>query len=530
MAYLQDLLNQQNQQIAISETQNRQFVGDLGGRAYAQYFPTWEVTAPQYMTPVAWSLAHLGYKTNEVAYACIGLKMRAIAEPPLRIYDKDTDKVVDNDEFQEFIKEPCPGVSETEFHAANQMYLDIAGFMSWEKDTANDGTLLHVWPMMPQYCSFMRGQGQLLRVIRYQPYTGLPYNDILRERVVFMSYQDPQYFGLRPLSPTAIMADIIGVDNDTTNVLQNFLKNGTFADGLLKTDQIINDADAAFARERWRESHGGAANAGQIAVLGKGLEWVRSSATFREMVFPEVDARSETRICMGYSVPPILVSAKSGMDRATYSNYEQARAAWYEEFVSSQWAFLARAYTRDLLPHFDDNPKHELRFDTSKVRALENSRVERMRWVVDMAKANILTRDETRTDLGKDPIDNAPVFIGIATQQQLQEVQDFFEPGGGKDTVTQGEDTAYAVNEKQKAEEAQGKQPDQQPPAPPKEDNKAEKAAEKMRYYRFSENRMAQKKYADLPQYEFKYLSDDEQRQIIEEVTGLALLKQLEEM
>lgn len=195
MAYLQELLQTQNEIIRQQQTTSMAEFGLRSGEAYAQYFPTWEVTSPQYQYPQAWSLAQLGYKTNEVAYACISLKMKTISEAPLRIWDKKEEEFIDdskNEEFFRFMEQPCPDISQVDFHAANQMYLDIAGFMAWEKDTSNDGSLLAIWPMMPQYCSFKRGQSKLLRVIQYQPYTGLPALDIPRERICIQMYADPQ--------------------------------------------------------------------------------------------------------------------------------------------------------------------------------------------------------------------------------------------------------------------------------------------------------------------------------------------------
>lgn len=509
MAYLQDLLTSQTEIIRQQQINSLQNFGLSTGQAYSQFFPTWEVTAPQYQYPVAWSLASLGYKTNEVAYACIQKRMDAISEPVIKVYDKDNDEEYPIDEFYKFLEEPCPDVDFSEFLKATEMYLCIAGFMSWEMDFNNDGSLGHVWPMMPQYCSFMRGQGQLLRAIRYLPYTGLPFYDIQRENVCLFMYADPQYFGLRPLSPTAVMSDIIKVDNDMTTMLQTFIQNGAFVSGILSSEQIINDADARFAKERFRESHGGPNKAGDIVVVGKGLDFKPTNQTLQQMVFPEVDARSETRICMGYSVPPILVSAKSGMDRSTYSNYEQARAAWYEEWVPSEWNFIAKRMTRDLLPHFTEKAKDkklECRFDTTDIRAMAGIREKQMRWVIDEAKANVVTRDEARIELGYDKIDDTPVFVGITTQQQLQQVQDVFEVGGGQDEIQQGDQTAYAANQEQDAEKLKIQQ----------ERLKLDKAKdEEKKFIAMAKRREKEGKLHDIIEFEFKYVSPARQRQLL---------------
>jgi HK97 family phage portal protein len=499
MAYLQEFLQTQRQQIAI-QNQNAGEIGLPPGAAYSSYFPTWEVTAPQYPTPSPYSLMNIGYRTNEVAYACIELRSKAVSEPRARVWDKKKEEFLDDHPLYEFMEEPCPGVSETDFWFAVEMYLCITGFMPWEFDTSNDGSLINVWPMMPQYCSFKRGQQQLMRAIQYQPYTGLPAYDIDRSRFVLFSYTDPMYFGLKALSPTGVLADIIGLDNKITRMVEQFTRNGAFLGGLLKTEQIINETDARFARDRWQEAHGGAENAGQIAVIGKGMGFQTTNNTFREMVFPEVDARSETRICMGYAVPPILVSAKSGMDRATYSNYEQARKAWYEEFVTSEWRFLSRAATRDILPWFDKDPNHEIRFDTKEVKALQEDRTNQWKRAWEAYKSRVVIRDEARKEMGLGPMDDEEMgkeFYATAMEQRSLALEDNLDVPNAAESQEPVEELEVAGADRLKVVE--------------------EKAEEEKNFRAFAKRRIKEGKQADIPEFEFKHLDADRQRQLLSE-------------
>lgn len=501
MAYLQELLRTQETQLSIQQN-NQQFIGLRSGEAYAQYFPTWEVTAPQYQVPIAWSLSQLGYRTNEVAYACITLKMKSISEPRVRIWDKDEEEFIDdgdNEEFFRFMEQPCPDITETDFHSANQMYLDIAGVLAWEKNMSNGGQLLDIWPMMPQYCSYMRGEGRLLRAIRYQPYTGLPYLDIDRSRVVLMMYADPNYFGLKPLSPTMVLSDVIKVDNDMTTMLETFIQNGAFVSGILASDQIINESDARFAKERFRESHGGPNKAGDVVVTGKGLKFERMGQTFREMVFPEVDARSETRICMGYSVPPILVSAKSGMDRATYSNYEQARKAWYEEYVTSQWKFLAERYTKDILIHFDSNPRHVLKFDTKEVKALQEDRTNTWKRATEAYKARVIVRNDALVEMGLEQIEDEEIgkeYYSTAMEQVSLSMEDNLDEPNAPVTV----DNKVKVTGQDRIKVSE-----------------EDKIEEEKHFRAFAKRRLKENKASDIGEFEFKYVSSLRQRQLLSE-------------
>jgi HK97 family phage portal protein len=495
MAYLDQLIQTQEQYLRQQLT-NQEFIGLPKGGAYSSYFPTYEVTSPQYVQPNAYTLAQLGYRTNEVAYACIDLWMKTISEAPMKVYDKKTGEEVEGHPFTEFMEHPTPDLSQADFWNAVTMYLKIAGTMAWEKEFNMIGDVINIWPMMPQYCSYMRGERRLLATVRYQPYTGLPYLDIDRSKCVIFSYVDPLYYGLKPFSPTAVLADVIGVDNDMTVMLQSFLRNGAFVSGLLKTEQLIDEDDAKFAREKWQEVHGGKSNAGNVAVLGKGIEFQATGMNFRDMVFPEVDARNEIRICMVYGVKPILLSAKAGMDRSTFSNYEEARKAWYEENVTSEWSFLEDRITRDLLRHFDEDLNHVAMFDRSKIKALQEDRDSAWKRADEAFKARVVTRDEARKEKGLDPMEDKALgeelYMTVMEQSSLSVEDNADIPNDSQSP--KGKETAITPKSKS-------------------EDEKAEEKA----FRRFAAKRLSENKAYMIGEFEFKYIDEQRQRQLLNE-------------
>lgn len=496
MAYLQEITATQQEQLRISAINNAQMIGLRPGEAYASYFPTWEVTAPQYPQPSPYSLQDV-YRTNEVAYACIELLMDSISEPPIMVIDKNTREELKGHELTEFMKEPCPQVDEVDFWKATMMFLSIAGFMGWEQDTSNDGSLKSVYPVMPQYSSFMRGQGRLLDRIRYQPYTGMPYMDINIDRILYWMYPDPRYYGLKPLGPTARLVDIIPVDTDMTKIVGQFLRNGAFISGQLVTDQIIDAEDARFAKQLFRDTQGGPAHAGEILVTGKGMKFERMNNTFREMVFPEVDARNEVRICMAYGIKPILISAKVGMDRSTMNNYEEARRAQYHEKFTSVWRFLEKGLTRQLLPLFDKNPDHVCKFDLRNVEALQENRTEVWKRATETYKARIITRNDTLREMGLDPLDDQTLGNEYYTTAMSQtsnslDVQDNSIVGTEKAPMPATEDA---------------------PDVPGIEKEKEEEKAFRV----FAKKRLDEGKPHKVGAFEFKYVSPMRQRQLLTE-------------
>ena len=498
MAYLQEIVATQNEQLRISAINNQQNIGLKPGEAYASYFPTWEVTAPQYPVPSPYQLTDV-YRTNEVAYACIELLMDSISEPPIIVIDKDTGEELKGHDFTEFMKEPCPQIDEVDFWKANMMFLSIAGFMGWEQDNSNDGTIRAIYPIMPQYSSFMRGQGRLLDRIRYQPYTGMPYMDIPVERIMYYMYPDPRFYGLKPLGPTARLTDIIPVDTAMTQIVGQFLRNGAFISGQLVTDQIIDAEDARFAKETFRQAHGGPNNAGDVLVTGKGLKFERMNNTFREMVFPEVDARNEVRICMAYGIKPILISAKVGMDRSTMNNYEEARRAQYHEKFTSLWRFLEKGLTRQLLPLFDTNENHACKFDLRNVEALQENRTEVWKRATETYKARITTRNETLKEMGLDPL----------TDKVLGD--EYFQT-----TMAQTSNSLDIADNSLSGEPVKPKATPTEPAADATM-NEGNTKQEEKDFRAFAKKRIDEGKPHKIGAFEFKYVSEKRQRQLMTE-------------
>ncbi len=501
MAYLDQLATLQE----VITRQRAQFITQLGvtpQRPYASFYPEWETTTPQYQTPTPYTLAQLGYRTNELVYTCIATRSQAIAEAPVRIYDVTGDEPenIPDHPLRKLLKNPTPGLGEQEFWAVVETYCGIAGFSAWEKERNNKGEVIRLWPMRPDWCSFIRGQQKPIAAIRYQPW-GMQFADIPIEDVLLFQYFDPLFPLLKGFSPLMVALDLVDTDNTATKTVAQFLKNGNFLGGVLKTEQALQEAEAERIKTRWRQQHGGSGNAGDIAVFGKGVEFVRTEQTFREATFPELDARSEARICMVYRVPPMLIGAKIGMDRSTYSNYKEARAGFYESVITSEWRFLAAQVADQLLPEFESEPDNfDCQFDTSKIKALQESRNDMVTRAVSMYEKGLARLNEARIEAGLDPIE-----------------------GEEGEQFKQANATPPAL---QLANDALEKQMDKPAPAPaqpeadePDEpDEQDEDAQEEIKAFRrFAKTRIKEGKKALLASFEFKHLNLDEQGKLLAE-------------
>lgn len=403
-----------NWQTVVQSNPYQMALGKDRSGAYASQYPVYEIETPQYPQPNPYTLAASGYKCNELVYACIQKRMDAVCEPPMRVYDDsgDTPEEIIDHALRLLIKNPCEGVTEKSFWQITELGLLTAGFCAWEKERNNMGDVIHLWPMRPDWCSFYRGEGRPIRAVRYQPY-GLPPIDVPRENIFLVQYFDPLSPLLKGFSPSAVAMRTIGVDNAATDFLKLFFQQGSVISGLLSSDQSLNDIEANRIRSRWKEVHGGVGNWSDIAVLGAGSKYQQIGTNFKDMAFGELDGRDEARICMVMKVPPMLVGAKVGLQASTFSNFEQARAAFYDETISPQWGNYQAEVGSQLLPEYHDNKKVLCKFVTDNIKALKENKDAAWKRAVDGARTNVLTRDEARKEMGLDPIDNAPVFVGM---------------------------------------------------------------------------------------------------------------------
>lgn len=512
MAYLEDLLQSSLQQAGQLMNINQSMVGLPRGMAYSSFYPEWEVTTPQYVTPSPYSLAQMGYRTNELVFTCVNVRADSISEAPLKIYN-DTGKEVKDHPIDLLLSNPCPGMSEQTFWKVVETYLGIAGFSAWEKERNNKGEVIRLWPMRPDWCSFLRGQQKPIRAIRYQPY-GLPFFDIAIENILLFQYFDPLYPLLKPFSPSMSALEMINTDNNMTIMIQNFLKNGNFLGGLLSTEnQVLQEAEANVYKRRWQEAHGGAGKAGEIAVIGKGLKFQTTSSSFRDMVFPEVDARSESRICMVFRVPPILIGAKVGIDRSTFANYQESRQSFYEGPISNQWKYLGGVVKDQLLPDFEKNSTYDALFDMSDVKALQEDRNAQVDRADKMYRGKWATKNEARAEAGLDPVEGGDEFDKPAPSPfDMNNPQNSQENKDNKEETVEGSEVGNML------------------PAPKKTEEEEEaEESETKKFRTFARKRIKEGRYDDLYQYEFKFLNEDQQKKLVKEYEAQIVMEQLRE-
>lgn len=288
------------------------------------------------------SYASEGFEANSLIYSAVMYKVRAQQSAPLRAYTGSLERpeaLPAEHPLAGLLARPNDFQSWTEFHGLQTVFLNLTGNAYTYLERPRPGALPErLLPLRPDWVYHVPGGGNGLLGYIFAP-AGLGVAEpqpLLPEDVIHVKLPNPRdpLSGLGPgLSPLAAAAMSSDVDNIASRFLRGFFRGGAMPVGILRYPASLQPQEMDEIRERWRDKYGGATNWLDVAVLSDAGEYQRIGMTFDEMGFGELDQRNETRILGPLGVPPILIGARSGLERSTYSNSEEARQAfWLDTF------------------------------------------------------------------------------------------------------------------------------------------------------------------------------------------------------
>lgn len=333
--------------------------------------PSWRQIEPQWHLTDFTAYVYEGFSLNSLVYSAIMYKVRAVIPAPLRAYTGDPDYpqvLQQGNPLSELVARPNEHQSWTEFQSQNIVYLNLDGNVFIVKDRKNRA--MHSLRPDRVYIIPTKARPAKLLGFLYIPEGGTRKDGIpiLPEDMIHIKLPFPgdplegMGYGLSPLSAGAQCAD---VDNIVTEFLNVFFKKGTMLTGVLSFDVPLKDSVVDGIIERWEQKYGGYEK-WKVGVLDRGGKYQRTALTFEEMGFGQIDARNECRILGPFGVPPILIGSRVGLERSTYSNYEGARKAVWEDTLLPEIRLFEVEYQYNL-----KGRNAFVKFDLSQVPALQ---------------------------------------------------------------------------------------------------------------------------------------------------------------
>lgn len=243
--------------------------------------------------------------------------------------------------------------------------------------------------------------------------------DVAIEDMIHIRYgREPSDFRLGRAPLQSVLREIAS-DNVASSAAYGLLSNGAMPSLIVGPDakDTVVDMSIDDLRQVKRQLHEDLTsdNAGGIVVMSGPYRMDKVSLSPAELALDSVRRVPEERICSTLGLNPMVLGLGSGLDRSTYSNYERAQQAAWEDGMIPLLRAISDALTTSLLPDFVETQEGDtVEFDVSSVRALaddlqaESERAERL------YKAGIADRAEAKRIAG---LEAAPEDEGVMHPQ-----------------------------------------------------------------------------------------------------------------
>lgn len=413
----------------------------LGGAGV--FFPT--VSEPFGLDTYT-AFAFEGYKRNSTANACINLVARSIADLPIKVFRE----VMVRDEVEEvFINDhqvwkligqdgmPNENQSWGQFNAAYWVYKYIDGndyiFAPGDQGLPTE---LHI--LRPDRVQPIPTKNPLMPIAGYK-YTVngqiaiLPFEQVLHNKV-FNPLSD--LIGMPILEACATEID---QDNAAGNWNYSLLKNGGRPSLMISMPEGAGPPSPEQTKmlRTWLNTNViGPSNAG-APLITPGAKITEVGKTAKEMDWLKGMIQAKVAIANVCGVPPELIGIQ---DQKTYSNYQEARKAFYEETVIPLADDFFRSLTRFLGSRTFGTVRPQapviIAVDKDRVKALQESQDLLHGRIRDNIKGGLFTNNEGRAEVSFDPVKGGDTIfvpanmipIELAAGTEVDEVMPDMEP------------------------------------------------------------------------------------------------------
>jgi len=351
------------------------------------------------------SFAREGYQLNVIAYQAINRVAEAVADVRWTVWRDD--KEIDKHPIADLLKRPNRMQSGYEFMTAVVGYLMISGNTYIERVQVQNQTkeLYALRPDRMKILPSKRGipAGYIYSIGGREVHTFEVDEKTLQSDVNHMKLFNPlnDWYGMGPIE-----AGAYAIDQHTESMkwMQSLLQNSARPSGALQAsgDNALTDEQFARLKTQIEDQYSGAKNAGRPMVLEGGLTWQAMGLSPSDLALLETKYSAARDVSLAFGVPPQLLNIPGDN---TYSNYEQARLAFYEDTVIPLINRVSTSLSNWLGAEQD---QVELRPDLDQIPAIAEKR--KALWTMADLSTD-LTLNERRGLKGYEPVAGGDVVL-----------------------------------------------------------------------------------------------------------------------
>lgn len=347
-------------------------------------------------------------RTHELCNACLRIRADRLIKPPIvveRTDNGDDWELIPHHPLLDLLRVPGETLETSAFWRFLSMSWDGIGAVYMEP-LFDDGMLSGVNPLDPQYITE-----------RYTP-MGQPdyyewnpgYGDVVKFRPNELIVRRR----LNDIDPAPLVSALAAVEADLafSDYIRSFFFNSGIPSGILTVSGRIGKQQSDELKADWMRERGrGGVYQGSPVVIGDGVSYTPIGSKMGELDNETVRELLESRICMPFGVPPIVIYSFFGLRHGTYSNVEEAWNSFWETTVATLLGEWGDWLTRALLPYYEGaeavrGGRVRARFDTSGIPAMQEDRSPNVAMQSDAFDQGVISVNERREGMGMPRLDD----------------------------------------------------------------------------------------------------------------------------
>lgn len=387
------------------------------------------------------AFAKEGYQQNVVAYQAINKIAEAVASVGWEVWKGDTQ--LSESPWLDLIAQPNPMQSGSAFMQAMIGYYLISGNAYNEKIMIS-GVPKEMYTLRPDRMTIVAGahgypKGYVYKVNNQS--ATFDVDDNLQSDILHMKAFNPldDWYGLSPIEAGAYAVD---QNSESMKHMQALLQNGATPSGALVFDDgnkgTMTDEQFNRLKAQTEEQYQGSKNAGRPMLLEGGLTWQQMGLSPTDVGILSIKDSSARDISLAFGVPPQMLGIQGD---STYSNYKEARLAFWEDTVIPLVERVAEDWTQWLGEDFGGLT---LKPNLDQVPAIVDKRM--TLWSMANESAD-LTINEKRALKGYEETDGGDALFVDASKITLADASIPFSQMGANQDAENGAHSPVAVDE-----------------------------------------------------------------------------------
>lgn len=356
-------------------------------------------------------------RKSELVYACIEKKAQAACDPVLVVERVNADgewEPVEGHAAAMLMKRPNPYEDGGSFMRAWIAAENTAGIFYAEKIMSGAGQIASLYPLLPDrmtYQTRMENNNLVIDYYEYQTGAGTPIKFKPEELIIRRKHGLGSVF--HDLSPLQVAIASVDASIASTDYVRAFYNNDGTPSGILKiTGRRLSDDEAQHLQQKWKSNYSrNGKNRGGVAILDDAADYAVIGSRLSELDSESLTSIDESRICMAFGVPPILIGAYVGLVHVNQrASVKEAQADFWMNTMSPELKQIRQWLTYNVLPYFEPiesilTEKVRFNWDMTQVDALQEDVDAVHKRAREDYKYGIVTLNEAREQINFRPVE-----------------------------------------------------------------------------------------------------------------------------